>query len=220
MQRSNECNGEVLLEAAALKSADSYRKSDVLMAHESVAAARKTEASTLEFAALYERYKRRVYGTVLHIVGQGDEVEDVVQNVFLQIHRSLGRYKGQSLLSTWIYRISVNVALQHVRKRKRRRLFIRFMPGDYESESSGVDIRYQNDTREVLRGLYQALDKLSEKKRTVFVLYELDGLPLDVISDICQIPVNTVRSRLHAARTELTNHLKQAGLLEGYRGRG
>jgi RNA polymerase sigma-70 factor (ECF subfamily) len=168
---------------------------------------------SLDFDTLYKDYKRKVYGTVSHIVGRTDELDDIVQTVFLEIYRSLGRYKGNSQLSTWIYRIAVNVSLQYIRKRKRRRVFL-FFKGDEAYERIGRDVRSQHEHREVLEKLYQQLEKLSEKKRIVFVLHELEGRSPEQIAAICDIPPNTVRSRLHAARTELVQRMRRAGLLE------
>ena len=68
--------------------------------------------------------------------------------------------------------------------------------------------------RHVLKKLYSLLEKLSEKKRIVFVLHELEGMSPEQVSEIVNVPVNTVRSRLHAARTELTSRMRKAGMLE------
>ena len=211
---------EVKLEAIALTPIDERDSKLSLSVTEPTAAQRVINANQVHFNDLYRDYKRRVYGTVHHIVGQCDEIDDIVQTVFLEIHRSLSRYQGQAKLSTWIYRISVNVALQYIRKRKRRRVFLFHSAEGHEFERAGDDVRVRYEQREVMSHLYRLLDRLNEKKRTVFVLYELEGLPFEEISEICRIPVNTVRSRLHAARGELTVRLRRAGLLEAYHGRG
>lgn len=208
------------LEAVALTPIDNRGIEPVMPASDTTAARRVVDASEMNFSDLYRNNKRRVYGTVHHIVGQCDEIDDIVQTVFLEIHRSLSRYQGQSKLSTWIYRISVNVALQYIRKRKRRRVFLFHSADEYEFERAGDDVGARYDQREVMKHLYRHLDTLSEKKRTVFVLHELEGLAFEDVAEICSIPVNTVRSRLHAARSELTVRLRRAGLLEAYNGRG
>ena len=89
-----------------------------------VAQERSRAALAEDFNALYSRYKRKVFGTVRNVIGPTQELEDIVQNVFLEIHRSLPRYKGTAQLSTWIYRIAVNVSLQYIRKKKRQRVFL------------------------------------------------------------------------------------------------
>lgn len=182
---------------------------------EDVARRRAKEAAELDFRALYDEYRNKVYATVQHVVGRTDEVDDIVQTVFLEIHRSLPKYKGHSKLSTWIYRITVNVGLQYIRKRKRRRVFLFFSENEERQvEKVGRDERPRLQERHVLKKLYSLLEKLSEKKRIVFVLHELEGMSPEQVSEIVNVPVNTVRSRLHAARTELTSRMRKAGMLE------
>jgi len=209
-----------MLEAIALTPVDNHEVGQADPSPRVTASRRVVDASEMNFNDLYREHKRRVYGTVHHIVGHCDEIDDIVQTVFLEIHRSLSRYQGQSKLSTWIYRISVNVALQYIRKRKRRRVFLFHTADEPDFERAGDDVGTRYDQREVMKHLYRHLNTLSEKKRTVFVLHELEGLPFEDVAAICQIPVNTVRSRLHAARSELTVRLRRAGLLEAYHGRG
>lgn len=185
-----------------------------IIVHKDVQQQRTAEAAEIQFSTLYKDYKRKVYATVHKVVGPTTEIDDIVQIVFLEIHRSLPKYRGSAKLSTWIYRITVNVALQHIRKKKRQRVFLFFKDEEREVENAGFDLepRYQN--RDVLRRLYILLNKLSEKKRIVFVLHELEGMPLEEVSEICEIPFNTVRSRLHSARTELLGRMKKGGILE------
>jgi RNA polymerase sigma factor (sigma-70 family) len=176
---------------------------------------RDDELRGLDFRRLYESYKHKVYGTIHHVIGPSDEVDDIVQSVFLEIHRSLPRYQGQSKLSTWIYRIAVNVALQHIRKKRRRRVFLFFSPPDPERDyDTATDTRPGNEQRDLLRKIHGLLDHVSEKKRIVFILHELDGREIDEIADLLDIPLNTVRSRLHAARVELTDKMRRASLVD------
>jgi RNA polymerase sigma-70 factor (ECF subfamily) len=176
---------------------------------------RDDELRGLDFRRLYESYKHKVYGTIHHVIGPSDEVDDIVQSVFLEIHRSLPRYQGQSKLSTWIYRIAVNVALQHIRKKRRRRVFLFFSPPDPERDyDSSTDTRPGHEQRDLLRKIHGLLDHVSEKKRIVFILHELDGREMDEIAELLDIPLNTVRSRLHAARVELTDRMRRASLVD------
>jgi len=180
-----------------------------------VAQERSRAALAEDFNALYSRYKRKVFGTVRNVIGPTQELEDIVQNVFLEIHRSLPRYKGTAQLSTWIYRIAVNVSLQHIRKKKRQRVFL-FLT-ERQSRNEGLqshDPRGQVLERERVKALYRLLDKLGEKKRTTFVLYEMQGMSMQEIARISDVPINTVRSRLIAARAELSRYMIKAGLLE------
>jgi len=196
-----------------LRTVDSSSEPPVVL--KEVAQERTRAALAEDFNALYARYKRKVFGTVRNVIGPTQELEDIVQSVFLEIHRSLPRYKGTAQLSTWIYRIAVNVSLQHIRKRKRQRVFL-FLT-ERQSRTDGEqshDPRGRLLERERIKTLYRLLDKLAEKKRTTFVLYEMQGMPVEKIAEISDVPVNTVRSRLIAARAELSRYMIKAGLLE------
>jgi RNA polymerase sigma-70 factor (ECF subfamily) len=189
------------------------RQGDSVVADD-IAQARVREAAEIDFSTLYRDYKRKVYGTVIKIVGSSNELDDIVQIVFMEIHRCLPKYRGGSQLSTWIYRVTVNVALQHIRKQKRKRVFLFFRDEERATEKLSFDVRTRYEQRDIMTRLYGLLDRITEKKRTVFVLHELEGVPLDQVAEICDIPVNTVRSRLHAARTELLAKMRKAGILE------
>ena len=117
-------------------------------------------------------------------------------------------------MSTWIYRIAMNVALQHVRRLVRRR-WLRLGASGTEADSwaSRQDAVGRLEGRELLGRVYEAVDGLSAKKRAVWTLHELQGLDPGQISEILEIPVNTVRSRLIAARTEMKAALERAGVI-------
>lgn len=156
------------------------------------------------FDAVYREQRGRVLATVRSVIGASDEVEDVVQLVFIEIHRCLPRFEGRSKLSTWIYRIAVNVALQHLRKKKRHRWLTLGVTGDEDQRHvSGRSLSSQLEDREILQEVYASADKLSERKRVVWVLHELQGLDPQQIADVLDIPMNTVRSRLLSARRDV-----------------
>lgn len=158
----------------------------------------------LAFDTVYREQRARVLATVRSVLGASDEIEDVVQLVFIEIHRCLPRFEGRSKLSTWIYRIAVNVALQHLRKKKRHRWLSLGLTGDEDQrQTSGRNLAAQLEDREILQEVYTSADKLSEKKRVVWVLHELQGLEPQQIADILDIPMNTVRSRLLSARRDV-----------------
>ena len=143
------------------------------------------------------------------MVGLNDEIEDLVQATFFEIYRSFGRFEGRSKLSTWVYRVAVNVALQYLRKKKRKRWLMLGTSGE-ETERlvTRGDPDQRLEDRQILEFVYAAADTLSEKKRTVWVLHELQGLDPTTISAIVKVPVNTVRSRLLAARREVLAELR------------
>lgn len=183
-------------------------------------AAESAAQEQVDFDALYRDQRSRVLATVRSVIGPSDEIEDVVQLVFIEVHRSLKRFQGRSKLSTWIYRIAVNVALQHIRRKKRRRWLMLGQTGDEaERQVTGWNSELRLEDRQLLEHVYRAADRLSEKKRTVWILHELQGLAPNEIGEILEIPMNTVRSRLLAARKEIRGRLERAGVLPGSAGR-
>ncbi|MGM0575640.1 MAG: RNA polymerase sigma factor [Myxococcota bacterium] len=172
-----------------------------------------------DFDTVYRDQRGRVLGAVRTILGPSDEVEDVVQLAFLEVHRCLPRFEGRSRLGTWVYRIAVNVALQHLRKKKRKRWLLLGMTGEEAGRlRARTDQASRLEDREILAEVYRAADRLSEKKRTVWVLHELEGLSPQDIGEVLDVPKNTVRSRLLAARRELMAELEQRGVRPRRRG--
>jgi RNA polymerase sigma-70 factor, ECF subfamily len=161
------------------------------------------------FSQLFRRHQPAVARLVSRMLGvvqphraATSELEDLIQDVFVQVYRSLGSFRGQSRLSTWIYRIAVNVVLMHRRGARARPTFARS-----EEAPVAVDPGLGPDDEVVQRrnvlALYRHLGRLSEKKRTVYILHEIEGLAPAEIARIVEAPVLTVRTRLFYARREL-----------------
>jgi RNA polymerase sigma-70 factor, ECF subfamily len=173
--------------------------------HESLGTER---SSDLSFDDIYREHGGRVLGAIRAVLGPCDEIEDLVQVAFIEIYRCLDRFEGRSKLSTWVYRIAVNIALQHIRKKKRRRWMVLGSTGDeVVRESSGVSEESRIEDRQMLEKVFAAVAKLSEKKRLVWTLHEIEGLSPQQISEIIEVPFNTVRSRLLASRRDLMSIL-------------
>ena len=153
-------------------------------------------------AQFYRSYRADVARNLYRVLGPSrDDVEDVVQEVFLEVFRSIGRFRGDSKVSTWLYRVCVNVALQRLRKRKR--LHEVGAPGEDAPETSDDHTPQRAyEAQERLAAVYRVLDTLSPKKRVVFVLHEIEGREPKEIAGIVGAPVLTVRTRLHYARKE------------------
>ncbi|MCC6623728.1 MAG: RNA polymerase sigma factor [Deltaproteobacteria bacterium] len=173
-----------------------------------------SQPEALDFDVVYREQRTRVLSIVRSVVGPTDELEDVVQLVFIEVHRCLPRFEGRSRLSTWLYRIAVNVALQHLRKKRRRRWLV-FGADEQDGpiELVAPDDMGRVEDRQVLAHVQDSVARLSEKKRVVWQLHELQGLEPQEIADILDIPMNTVRSRLLAARKELMDDLTRKNIL-------
>jgi len=152
---------------------------------------------------LYEAFRRRVYRLMVRMVGVQDAA-DVTQQVFLQVFRKIDQFAGHAKLETWIYRLAVNEALQHLRRQGRRSS----QPLTYEPagrEPPHAERREQKETLEM------ALGRLEPKLRSIFLLREVDELSYREIAEAVDIPEGTVGSRLNRARHELRQHLADLG---------
>jgi RNA polymerase sigma-70 factor (ECF subfamily) len=161
------------------------------------------------FSEIFRRNQPAVSRLVSRMLGVGvtrsygvEESEDLVQDVFVQVYRSLASFRGQSRLGTWIYRIAINVVLMHRRSLRARVAPARTdVPESVEHPGLLPDEEFIRNRN--VAALYEHLEKLSEKKRTVFILHELEGLSPSEIAKAVEAPVLTVRTRLFYARREL-----------------
>ena len=163
-----------------------------------------------EFGQLVRKYQDRLYNTILHVVGCREDARDVVQDAFVQAFVKLDTFQRSSAFYTWLYRIAFNVAVSH-RRRKRAILSVertREVTGDEpidDGDAPGDRLEQTERSRQVR----QALARLSEDHRAVLVLREIDGCCYETIADILDLPVGTVRSRLHRARLQLRDQLQE-----------
>jgi RNA polymerase sigma-70 factor (ECF subfamily) len=152
----------------------------------------------------YRLYRGEVARNLHRMLGPGrGDLEDVLQEVFIEVFRSIARFRGDARITTWLYRICVNVALQRLRKRKRRAEVSSDELGERAPDIESADTPERDlDTRRRLDAVYRLLDELSPKKRVVFILHEIEGREPKEIAGIVGAPVLTVRTRLHYARKE------------------
>lgn len=166
---------------------------------------------TSAYGVLVRRYQDRLYPTLLRLTGQAEDAQDLLQDAFLQAFRKLRRFHGESSFYTWLYRIAVNLALS---ERRRRRPIVGWEPSAPGSDSRTVDLVDESDPSaplerdEIHASVQAALNHLAPDHRAVVVLKDLDGLRYEEIAEILKIPVGTVRSRLHRARSELRQRLQ------------
>lgn len=156
------------------------------------------------FADIFKAYRSLVYGVLHHLLPGDPDLEDVVQTAFLEVFKSLNSFEGRSKLSSWIARVALHVGYHHLRRRRTR-------PADYSAEPivpERVDGRPDADPEmvtsrhEAMRRVHAILSALPEKKRTVFILNDLQGMPQEEVAEIVNTSVATVRTRLFYARKE------------------
>ncbi len=159
-----------------------------------VDACRRGEQRAMEL--LYHRYKRRVYGLVTRIVGPGDS-DEVAQEVFVRIYRGLAKFRGDSQLSTWIYRLAVNAALSHATRRVRHGVI-----DDEQVAELPAPAEPRRDPRLAER-VEAALATLPAGYRAVLTLHDIEGLSHEECAAIMGCRVGTSKSQLHKARARM-----------------
>jgi RNA polymerase sigma-70 factor (ECF subfamily) len=177
--------------------------------------ARAAAGDTAAFRELYERHRTDVARLVYRMLGNRSDFEDVIQEVFVQVYRSLKDFRGQAKFSTWLHRVTVNVVLMHRRSARSRPVFADEPPGDGLLRSDDVRPDDDAERRERVRAFGRVLGRLADKKRIVFVLHELEGVAPAEIARIVGAPVLTVRTRLFYARREIEGMLREEPSLAG-----
>lgn len=156
---------------------------------------------------LYHRFRRQVAANLYRVLGDRTDLDDLVQEVFVIAFRGLERFRGDARLSTWLYRICVNVALGRIRTRKRRPAAIAVADLDAAATDPSLTERPETPERSLERRreqerVYRALEALAPKKRIVLYLHEIEGLDLKQIAYLVESNPVTVRTRLFYARRE------------------
>lgn len=166
-----------------------------------------------------ERYRRKVYAIAFGMVREPEAAMDISQEAFIKVHRYLGSFQGSSSFYTWLYRIVVNLSIDHLRREGRHEavdyddMIQRREPDDSEAWIVPT-VLDQNpltalDRREMADHITVAFEQLSEKHRAVLLLREVDGLSYEEIARTLKIHKGTVMSRLHHARRNLQRSLRQ-----------
>jgi RNA polymerase sigma-70 factor (ECF subfamily) len=166
------------------------------------------------FRRLFHRHRDDVARLIFRMTGASSELEDLVQEVFLQVHKSIGDFRGDARFTTWLYRLTVNVVLMHRRSAKSRPQLVAEVLAATPKDARMLPDE-QVARRRRMTAFTRLVDRLSEKKRTVFILHELQGLAPSEIAKIVGAPVLTVRTRLFYARRELTSLLREEPALAG-----
>jgi RNA polymerase sigma-70 factor (ECF subfamily) len=165
--------------------------------------------NSASFGQLVIRYQDRLYNTICHVVGCREDAYDVVQDAFVQAFLKLDSFHRTSAFYTWLYRIAFNVAITRKRRSKPTTSIEQIREASGENPAAAdCDPTMRLEQQERAAQVQTALAALSEEYRTVLVLREMDGCPYETIAEMLDLPVGTVRSRLHRARLQLRDELK------------
>ena len=168
------------------------------------------------FKSLFELYKTKVYNTAAGFLTNTEEAEDITQEVFLQVFRSVKHFKERSQLSTWIYRITVTKSLDLLRKKKTKKRFA-FITDIFEKDGSDKKESFVNyehpgvetDKKELSVRLFKEIEKLPENQRIAFVLNKVEQLGYREISEIMDTSVPAVESLISRAKANLKKRLEK-----------
>ena len=173
------------------------------------------EGDETALAPLVEKYKRMVYRLAMQITKNHADADDVMQETFIKVYRSIRTFRKDAAFETWLYRIAVNEALNFVKRRERQQTsaFETVSEAEYETTARyraqiANDPHVQAEKAELRHHVTEAVNSLSLKQRTVVILHEFEGLTHAEIASILNCSEGTVRSRLHYARKKLRTLLK------------
>jgi len=166
------------------------------------------------FAALVQRYQDRLYNAVFRLVGSPEDARDLLQDAFIKAYENLGGFRGGSSLYTWLFRIAVNTALSHRRKRKWAHASLASAAeGEQGGEAAWADPSAPDPADPVMAAetealVQHALGDLDEEHRAVIVLRDIQHCDYREMAEILDVPTGTVKSRLHRARLMLREKLR------------
>ncbi|WP_033961554.1 RNA polymerase sigma factor [Psychroserpens jangbogonensis] len=172
--------------------------------------------SRTSYSRLLDDFQHKVFATCLSFVPNKEDAEDIAQEVFVEVFNSISKFKGQSKLSTWIYRITTNKCLEFIRKRntKKRFAFLQSLSGEgfeidrsnYFTEMNHPGIILENKEKSEI--LFLAINELPEAQRLVFTMHKVDGKSYQEVSDITEKSLSSVESLMFRAKKNLQKTLE------------
>jgi len=162
----------------------------------------------MAFEEIYNRHHRRVYSICLRMLQNATEAEDLTQDVFIQLHRKIGSFRGDSAFTTWLHRLTVNQVLMHFRKRN-----VKFEKTTEEGETPIQIVGGTENPRKMpvvdKIAIEDAISQLPDGYRNVFVLHDVEGYEHEEVARILGCSVGTSKSQLHKARLKLRKLLQK-----------
>jgi len=171
--------------------------------------------SKAAFHALFQKYHRRAFAVALGVLKRPEDAMDVVQDAFIKVHKNIGAFQGTSSFYTWLYRIVMNLAIDHVRRTRR---VVEWGDDVPLHEAAGdrtlvPKVEDENPSRTLVRRelsdkIRQALDALPEYHRAVILLREVEGMSYEEMAEVLEVPKGTIMSRLFHARRKMQDQLQ------------
>lgn len=173
------------------------------------------------FEKIISTYQSKVFSIISHMIRNANEIEDIAQEVFIKIYKNINKFQGNSSLYTWIYKITVNLCLDIIRKKKEVIYLdekIKLNDGEVElqlpsDEKNQEEIYEEKELKEKLR---KCIDKLPDKQKVMIILRDIKGMSYEEISEITNIKLGTVKSQINRARLKLKSLLEKDGTFKEY----
>jgi len=196
-------------------------RSLALVQSDTVLIARCQKADLAAFNEIVARYKQKIYNYLLRMTGSQEDAEDLTQEVFVRMYTNIAAFRAEASLSTWLFRIAGNLAVDAFRRGKKERGLVQTSldgpaaGGDDEGQAASRDV--PDWSREPLRvfgrkelgaQIQAALEKLPPKLRSAVVLHDVEGLPYEEIATIERVPLGTIKSRIFNGRVALREQLR------------
>ena len=166
------------------------------------------------FKFLVENYKSFVFNTTLPIIQSSEEADDISQEVFIQIYKSINGFKGNSSLLTWIYRITVSKCFEHLRFKKRKKRFSQII-NLFREDGTVIDIPQfehpgvQLEKKEDAKLLFEAIESLNDEQKTAYTLKNIQGLSYNKISKVMDKSTSSIESLIFRAKKNLKKYLEK-----------
>jgi len=167
------------------------------------------------FREVVDKFKKNVFHTCFGFVHIKPDAEDIAQDVFIELYRSVAKFRGDSKLSTWIYRICINKSLNYLRKHRHSKFHIQIetLFGGLKDENEHIMVSEPSaqednvERKEMKKILHMAIDSLPENQRTAFTLSKFDDLSYNEIAEVMELSLSAVESLIHRAKIGLQKKL-------------
>lgn len=170
-----------------------------------------------QFEGVIREHQAFVLRTLVRLTGSREHVEDLAQEVFLRLYRGMEGFRGDAKLTTYLYRITLNVAQDEWKRRKKEQAHTSFDDPDegWGDKLAGAHGNAEQilSQKQMMAGLERAMDELSEVERQVIVMFHQEELTYEKIAEVLSLPVNTVRTHLHRGRKKLKHRLREGRMV-------
>lgn len=172
------------------------------------------EKSQSAFKFLVETYQNQVYNTCLGLLQNSEEAEEISQDAFIEVYKSVANFRGDSKLSTWLYRIATTKSLERIRKlkAKKRFAFLKSIGGSKDEDevqpATFLHPGVQMEQKEHAEALFSAIGQLPEKQRVGFTLVKVEGLPYQEVGEVMSMSLSSIESLMFRARKNLQKLLE------------